>query len=420
MRRLVPDLLRSNVPFRSFWMAQSISLLGDQISLIALPLVAVLELNAGPLEMGYLTAANLVPSLLFSLHAGAWADRRGDRRRLMIVADAGRAVLLFSIPAAWALGVLSMAQLYAVAFLTGSLTVVFWVSYNVLFVALLPRESYVTGSSLLNGSRAVSFVAGTSIGGLLVQALTAPLAVGFDAVSFVVSALFMRTVRTQEPEPEQDAQSGITDGLRFIAHNPIMRASLATTATINLFNFMFFALWILFAVRTLGVAPGTLGIVVGFAAVGSIIGSVVTTRVQRRIGTGPTFALGCVLFPAPLVLVPLAGGSQPMILTLLFLAEFGSGIGVMMLDIMGGVISAALVPDRLRSRVAGAYMVVNYGVRPVGSLAGGLLASSIGLRPALWVATLGAVAGAAWLLPSPILGLRDLPEPAEVGRSQTT
>jgi predicted MFS family arabinose efflux permease len=374
MRRLVPDLLRSNAPFRSFWMAQSVSLLGDQISLIALPLVAVLELDAGALQ----------------------------------------------IPAAWALGVLTMAQLYAVAFLTGSLTVVFWVSYNVLFVSLLPRESYVAGSSLLNGSRAVSFVAGTSLGGLLVQALTAPLAVGFDAVSFVASALFMRTVRVQEPENEQDEQSGITDGLRFIAHNSIMRASLATTATINLFNFMFFALWILFAVRTLGVAPGTLGIVVGFAAVGSIIGSVVTTKVQRRLGTGPTFALGCVLFPAPLVLVPLAAGSQPVILALLFLAEFGSGLGVMMLDIMGGVIQAALVPDRLRSRVSGAYMVVNYGVRPVGSLAGGVLASSIGLRPALWVATLGAVAGAAWLLPSPILSLRDLPDPAEVGRSQTT
>jgi predicted MFS family arabinose efflux permease len=338
----------------------------------------------------------------------------------MIAADVGRAALLFSIPAAWGLGVLSMTQLYVVAFLTGTLTVVFWVSYNVLFVALLPREDYVAGSSLLNGSRAVSYMAGTGLGGLLVQALTAPLAVGFDAVSFVVSALFMRTVRAPEPESEQDDQSGVTDGLRFIAHNPIMRASLATTATINLFNFMFFALWILFAVRTLGVQPGTLGLVLGAGAIGSIIGSVVTTWVQRRIGTGPTFALGCLLFPAPLVLVPLARGSELVILALLFLAEFGSGMGVMMLDIMGGVIQAALVPDRLRSRVSGAYMVVNYGVRPIGSLAGGYLGSTIGLRPAVWVATLGAIAGVVWLLPSPVLALRDLPEPAGAGHSQTT
>jgi predicted MFS family arabinose efflux permease len=152
--------------------------------------------------------------------------------------------------------------------------------------------------------------------------------------------------------------------------------------------------------------------VLGAGAVGGLLGSLITGRVQRRIGIGPAFTLGCVLFPAPLVLVPLAGGGRPLVLALLFLAEFGSGIGVMILDITGGVISAALVPDRLRSRVAGAYMVVNYGVRPLGSLAGGLLGSGIGLRPALWVGTVGAIAGALWLLPSPVLSLRELPDQA--------
>jgi predicted MFS family arabinose efflux permease len=330
----------------------------------------------------------------------------------MIATDVGRAALLATIPVAAVLGVLSMTQMYIVAFLVGSLTVLFWVSYNALFVVLVPREQFIAGSSLLNGSRAVSYMAGPSIGGLLVQALTAPLAVGVDALSFLASALFMRGIDSPEPDPDAGG-GGVMAGLRFIARNPIMRASLGAAATINLFNFMFFALWILFATRTLHVNAGALGLVIGAGAIGSVIGSVVTAAVQRRVGVGPTFAIGCVLFPAPLVLVPMAGGARPLVLGMLFLAEFFSGMGVMMLDITGGAISAALVPAGLRSRVAGSYMVVNYGVRPIGSLAGGLLGASLGLRPAVWVATVGAVAGVLWLLPSPIMRLRELPEPAE-------
>ncbi|HWH67417.1 MAG TPA: MFS transporter [Gaiellales bacterium] len=411
-RRLIPELLAQNAAFRGFWLAQSVSLVGDSVSTLALPLVAVLTLHAGPAEMGYLVAAELVPSLLFSLHAGVWADRRGDRRGLMIATDVGRAALLATIPVAAVLGLLSMTQMYVVAFLVGSLTVLFWVSYNALFVVLVPREQFITGSSLLNGSRAVSFMAGPAIGGLLVQALTAPLAVAADALSFVASALFMRGIDSPEPDPDAGS-GGVMAGLRFIARDPIMRASLGATATINLFNFMFFALWILFATKTLHVNAGALGLVIGAGAIGSVIGSVVTAAVQRRVGVGPAFAVGCLLFPAPLMLVPLAGGARPLVLGMLFLAEFFSGMGVMMLDITGGAISAALVPAGLRSRVAGSYMVVNYGVRPIGSLAGGLLGASLGLRPAVWVATVGAVAGVLWLLPSPIMRLRTLPQPAE-------
>jgi predicted MFS family arabinose efflux permease len=144
-----------------------------------------------------------------------------------------------------------------------------------------------------------------------------------------------------------------------------------------------------------------------------VIGSLVTGRLGRRIGIGPAFLLGCVLFPAPLVLVPLADGPKPLVLSFLFLAEFGSGVGVMILDISAGAIFAALIPDRLRARVSGAYLTVNYGVRPLGSLAGGALGSTIGLRPTLWIATVGAIAGVLWLLPSPVARLQALPEPAE-------
>ncbi len=148
-------------------------------------------------------------------------------------------------------------------------------------------------------------------------------------------------------------------------------------------------------------------------AVGGVLGAVVTGRVARRIGVGPTFALGCIVFPAPLLLVPLADGPRWVILGCLFLAEFGSGLGVIMLDISVGAIFAAVIPHRLRSRVSGAYMVVNYGVRPLGALAGGALGTWIGLRETLWIATAGALAGFLWLLPSPILQLRELPENEE-------
>jgi len=189
---------------------------------------------------------------------------------------------------------------------------------------------------------------------------------------------------------------------------------LLATATINLFNFVFHALFILYAVRSLHVRPGTLGLVLGAAAVGGVIGSTITGRLGRWIGIGPAFVLGCILFPAPLVLVPLAGGPHWLVLAMLFLAEFGSGLGVMILDISAASIRAALVPDRLRSRVSGAYMVVNNGVRPIGALAGGLLGSTIGLRPTLWIAVVGAIAGFLWLLPSPLPKMRELPQPVEV------
>jgi MFS family permease len=165
--RLVPPLLRESPPFRLFFAGQAVSLVGDQVTLIALPLVGVLVLDANATQMGYLVAAELAPNLLFSLHAGALVDRRGRRRQTMIATDVGRAALVGSVPLAYALGVLSFPQLYVVGFLVGTLGVVFHVSYSTLFVSLVPRERYVEASSILNGSRALSFVGGPSIGGIL-------------------------------------------------------------------------------------------------------------------------------------------------------------------------------------------------------------------------------------------------------------
>jgi len=407
---MIPPLLRQLVGFRSFWIGQSVSLFGDQVSFIAVPLAAVLVLHADAAEMGYLTAAMLAPNLLFSLHLGAWIDRRGRRRQAMIAADLGRAALLASIPAAYAAHVLTLAQLLVVGFLVGTLSVLFFVSYSTLFTALVPRERYVEANQLMHGSRAFSFVAGPSVGGVLVQLFSAPVAVVADAVSYLVSALFLSRISTSEPATEHAERGHLVAGARFIRRTPLLLASLASTATINLFNFVFFALFMLYATTTLHVHPGILGAVLGAGAIGGLIGSILTGRIARRLGIGPAFVAGSFLFPAPLVLVPLAHGPQPLVLALLFLAEFGSGFGVMLLDITLGSIQQALIPDRLRARVSGAYMVVNYGVRPLGSLLGGTLGALIGLRPTLWIATVGATLGVLFLLPSPAPHLRTLPE----------
>lgn len=413
---LIPPLLRGVADFRRLWIGQTISVFGDEVSRIGLPLVAVLTLGADAEEMGYLTAVGLLPHLLFSLPAGVWLDRVRQRRRLMIWADIGRAALIASVPVAFVLGVLSIPQLYVVGFLTGALAVVFDLSWNTVFVAVVNRERYVEAMSLLHGSRSMAYVGGPAIGGALVQVLGAPMAMFADALSFLGSAGFLRRVVSPEPpiEPEEGGlRERLTAGLTFIFRDSIMRPTLLAAATINLFNFAFFALFILYATTELGVAPGILGLALGLGAVGGLLGAVVAARVGRRIGLGPAYALGCLMFPVPLILVPVADVDMPMplILALLFAAEFGAGLGVMILDINVGAIMSARIPDRIRSRSVGAFRFINYGVRPVGALLGGMLGAALGVREALFIVTIAASLGGLWLVGTHVLRLRDLPEP---------
>jgi MFS family permease len=402
--------------FRTFWLAISISLLGDEIAVIALPLVAVLVLDAGPGQMGLLGAAALLLHLLFSLPAGVWLDRMASRRRVMVATDLGRAALVATIPLAYALDELTLVQVYAVAFLAGTLAVPFDLSYPTLFVALTSRDRFLEGSSLTHGSRSFSSVAGPSLGGALVQAFSAPFALLGDAVSFLLSALFLGRVRAEEPPVEPEEEAGLRErfltGLRFIGGNPIFRPTLTAIATLNFFNYAFHALFVLYATRTLGIEPGTLGLALGAGAVGGVAGAVLAGRLGRGLGVGPAFLLGCVLFPLPLVLVPLAGGPHWLVVGMLFAAEFLSALGVMILDVNAGSMMFALTPDRLRSRATGAFNFVNWGIRPLGAIAGGALGAWLGVRPTNWIATFGALAGALWLLPSPVPGLRELPEEA--------
>jgi MFS family permease len=407
----VPPLLRQRT-FRRFWFGESISLFGDEIMNLALPLTAVVLLHADAAQMGFLTAVGILPNLLFALTIGAWVDRRGRRRQTMIVSDLARAGLLVSVPLCVVAGVLGMPLLYGIAFLIGVFEVFFAVSYGTLFVAMVPPSQFIEGNTLLEGSRAVAGVGGRSLGGIIVALCTAPFALLVNAASFGVSAFFLCRIRPVEPAPEQPSGGGhLMAGLRFIATSPILRASLAATAWVNLFTFAYFAELILFATDQLGVSALQLGLAFGIGGLGAVLGAAVLRRLTVTLGLGRTFTLGFLAYTAPIALVPLAHGGKPVILMLLFLAEFGSGVGVMMIDVAGGAIQLGVTPDRLRARVTGAYRMVNYGTRPLGALLGGLLGSAIGLRPTLWIAVIGAVCAVLWLLPSPIPRMRECPSP---------
>ncbi|MGH3735216.1 MAG: MFS transporter [Micromonosporaceae bacterium] len=406
---MVPEVLRQT-PFRRFWSARTISLFGDQVAMVAAPLVAALVLDAGPAEMGYLVAAGMLPHLLLSVYAGAWVDRRGRRRQTMIAADLGRAVLVLTVPAAAVLGVLTMSQLYVVGFAMGVLSVFFDVSHSTLFVSLVSRDDYVPANSLIHGSRAMSMLGGPTLGGILVEIITAPLTLIANSVSFLASAFLLGRINPVEPPTETRTSGHISAGARYIWRTPVVRAALGATATVNFFMYMIMALYVLYTTTALEMRPGALGLTIGAGAIGGVLGAIVTGKVAKRIGVGPAFAVGCVAFPAPWLILPALGGPGWHAVVLLAVANIGSGVGLMVLDISVGSIFAAIIPHRLRARVDGAYRTVNFGIKSLGALAGGGLATVYGMRPALWVAGLGAITSVLWVLGSPIPGMRTLPE----------
>ena len=413
--RFVPGLLRER-DFRSFWIGQTISVFGDQITLLAIPIVAVLILNADPAAMGLLTAAGLLPHLLFSLPAGVWLDRVQQRRRLMILTDVARAAVIAVIPLAFLGNWLSLELLFVVTFLVGTLSVAFDISWLTLYSAVAKREQFVEANSLLSGSRSMSFIGGPAIGGILIQVLSAPVTLLLDAVSFLGSAFFLGRIRAVEPPIERDPGSiraQLTTGLSFIARDSIIRGILLSVGTVNFFNYCFAALFILYVTTQLGIEPGVLGLALGAGAVGSVIGAVIAGRVGRRLGVGRAYLLGLLLFPAPLILVPVASGPMEIVLPLLFVSEFGSGLGVMILDINASAMIQSRTPNRIRGRSGGAFRFINMGIRPVGATVGGLLGAAFGVRETLFVVAVAQLLGALWLIGSPLLRLREMPVPAD-------
>lgn len=407
--------LKSKIPrllygpsFRRYWTGQTISLFGNQITNLALPLTAVLVLHASSTTMGILKAAVWIPYLLIGIHAGAWIDQYGKRRQIMILSDIVRAILLISIPISYLLGYLNLTVLLLVAFLTGIFTVIFNVSSNTLFVSIVPKEGYVEANSLLNGSRAFSYQVGPSLGGLLIQLISAPITLVADGVSFLTSAVLLSKIHVDEPPPVKRKPGHIIAGLHYLWSTPILRFTLACVATINFFSFVFSALFLLYVTRSLHVAPGVLCLIMAIGAIGAVFGSTVATKISNVIGLGFMLLLGTILLPLPLILVPLAGGPHFIILLFLFLAEFLSGFGGILLDISYGAVKTAVIPDDIRARVNGAWGFINNGIRPIGALVGGILPVFLGIHGSIWIGAIGACLGSLWLIPMHITKMRDL------------
>jgi MFS family permease len=399
--------------FRIFWLGQTVSQFGDRISELALPLIAVALLHADARQAALLTALIWLPNTVAPV-VGAWVDSRTRKRLLLVAADVLRAAALLSLPVAYAVHGLGLPQLYIVGVVTGVGQTVFDISYPTFFVTLIPRSGYVAANSKLSTSRSASFVAGPAVGGVLIQAITAPVAVAVDAVSFLFSAAMISRIRTKETPPASDAhlplRTRMAAGARFIVTHSILRASLACSTTMNFFMFAAQALIILFANRVLGLSAGTIGLSIGAGAVGGLIGAVVARKLMDIVGLGRTIMLGAALYPSPLVLLAVAGGAHWKSALLLGAMEFLSGMGVMFFDIGNNSLRAAVTPDNLRSRISGAYSAVNYGSRPLGALVGGWLGTWIGLRPTLLTAGICGALGSLWLLLSPIPGIKVVPE----------
>jgi MFS family permease len=418
-----PVPLRHNRGFMLFWAGQSISQLGDEVTSLALPLIAIELLHASTFEVSALTAVSWLPALLGAA-VGTWIDRRPDKRAPMLAADLGRAAVLLSLPAAVLLGHVTLIQLYLVALLTGTISLVFNTTYTSFFARLVPQDSYVAATSRLSVSQSAASVVGPAVGGTLVQVLGAPVAVLTDALSFLASAAFISRIRPAprgagpENEPADAEQADPTppsfrgelkQGWEFVIRDPIMRASLAGTTTINFFTFLTgSSLLVLFATRTLGLSAATIGVAFGVGATGSLLGALIAGQVGVRLGIGRAVALGAVLFPAPFALVAMAGGPIALRIGVLGAAEFFVGAGLMIFDVNQNAILIAAVPDGMRSRVVGVYSSINYGVRPLAALVGGILATHVGLRATFLIVAVGGSLSLLWFLVSPIPRIKTL------------
>lgn len=400
------SLLRRSPTFRRFWIAGSVSEVGDRISDLALPLIATTTLSASAVEVSALTALLWTPALL-ALWIGSWVDHQPNRRRILVVADLVRAAVLLSLPIAYACDALTIGQLYAVALVTGLAQTFFRTATTAVFVGLVDREDFVEAHSNVNLSRSVSFGVGPALAGGIVQAISAPGAVIVDSVSFLGSAALLRGVPADVGAQQEDEEPPkLLDGLRFIRDNGVLRASLAMCAVVNLFSFVWLGLTVVFAIRTLHLSPGLLGLALGIGSVGGVLGAASAGRISGRFGLGPSAIVGTALYAAPTLFLASAHGPTWLQMLGIIAFELIGGIGVMLLDVPLGAIMSAVIPPHLRASVSGAYISINYGTRPIGALLGGALASAIGIREALYVAAVGGTLSIVFGIFSPLRKVR--------------
>jgi len=416
IRRYFPNAgLWAQTDFLKLWSGESISQFGNQISALAIPLIAVLTLHASPIGVGLLFAFEQIPSLLFGLLAGAWIDRF-RRRPLLIAVNLGSAAALATIPAAALLGVLTIPLLCAVAFTAGSLALVFDISYISYLPRLVGREHLVEANSKLEASSSIAQVGGPGLGGLLVGLFTAPYAIAIDAFSFLSSAFLIANITAAEPHPETPTvrtpiRTEIGEGLRYVAGHRVMRALIGRSATESFFAAGFFAVYILYMSRDLGLGPTMIGVVFAAGGVGAFIGALLAAPLLRKLTLGPAIISANAMFGLTGLLIPLAVLVPRITLPVIIAAE-----GLQWLFYVAGAIHArslrqSVTPDHMQGRVNGAYRFVTVGISPLGSVIGGFLGVWIGLPWTLVVCEIGFLFCVVWMICSPIRNMRTFPEP---------
>jgi len=385
----MPDTTRSlwrHPDFLKLWAGQSISQLGSQVSLLAIPLTAVVTLGANAFQAGLLGTFEFLPFLLVGLPAGVWVDRMA-RRPVLILADVGRCIALATIPVAAGLHGLHMAQLYAVSFVVGVLTVFFDVAYQSYLPSLVEREQLVDGNGKLEFSRATAQIVGPGLGGALVGLVTAPVAIAADAASYVASVFSLLLIRRPEEVEPRESRRGMRaelgEGLRYVWRHPLLRPIAMCTGIGNFFGNMAMAVLILFAVRELGMSPALIGLAFSVGSIGAPIGAALSGRIAARIGAGHTIILAAVMFAVNWMFPPLATHGTALVM-LIVAGLLGSTFGVMY-NITQVSLRQAIAPRRIQGRMNATMRFLVWGTIPLGTFTGGVLGSTLGLRTALWV-----------------------------------
>ena len=399
--------------FLRLWSGQAISEFGSLVGGTALQFTAILLLDASPLQVAVLGAATLVPGFLFGLLAGVWVDRL-RRRPILIGADIGRALVLATIPLAWAFELLRLEQLYAVAFFTGTFTFLFEVSYRSYLPTLVRRSELIEANSKLTASSAVTEVGGFGVAGWLVQLINGPLTILVDAFSFLGSAYFLRSIRTPEPAAASPRERRavlreILDGLRLVLDNRLLRATAASAITLDFSMRVFGAVVLLYMINDLGFQPGVLGMIFAVGGVSSLIGSVVAARAGRVLGLGRAMVGGLVVFGLSQLLIPIAQGPMVVVAIYLIVQQFGDGAYVVR-EVSEVSLRQAITPEPFLGRMNASFRFGGMAAMLLGTLAGGLLGEAIGLRLTLVLGAGGTfVAALVLLLPQvrAVAGLGD-------------
>ncbi|HKB93330.1 MAG TPA: MFS transporter [Gaiellaceae bacterium] len=390
--------------FVDLWAANGISQLGEQVSILAIPLTALFVLKRGALEVALLRAFSAVPFLLFSLPAGVWIDRM-RRRPLMIAADVGRALSLATIPIAYWLGDLTLVQLYVVAVIHGTLTVVFDVSYLSFLPGLVSRERLNEANAKLLGTQAVAQVIGPTLAGALIGAVGAAVAVVANSVTYAASGAFVLHIRGREemPEPARTRKRDeLLEGIRYVFGQPNLRTLTVWTSLWNLFTSGFFAIEVVYFVRTLHWSATKIGIVLALASSGLLLGAAVNERLARRFGLGRMIAYSGVVYSALTAAVP--GAPRAHAALVIVVTGFVASTVGFFANVNQLTYRQAITPTRLLGRMNSIVRLMYWGTIPAGSALAGVVAGPLGLRTTLIATAIGATVACIPIMVSPIRG----------------